>query len=64
MLIERISSVKGRLAARVSIKTTRGGSDSFDAYEYDARNRLTAACFSVSASATSCSGAADAVGYA
>ncbi len=44
-------------------QTTRAGSDVYDAYEYDARNRLTASCFGVAQGATSCSGAANAIGY-
>jgi len=45
-------------------QTTRGGSDSYDAYEYDTRNRLTASCFGVSSGASNCSGAANAISYA
>jgi RHS repeat-associated protein len=45
-------------------QTTRGGSDSYDAYEYDARNRLTASCFGVSSGSSNCSGAANAISYA
>jgi RHS repeat-associated protein len=45
-------------------QTTRGGSDSYDAYEYDTRDRLTASCFGVSSGASSCSGAANEVSYA
>lgn len=45
-------------------QTTRGGVDVYDAYEYDARNRLTGSCFGVSSGATNCSGAANAISYA
>jgi len=46
------------------VKTTRGATDTYDAYEYDARNRLTASCFSVASSATDCAGAPDSITYA
>ena len=46
------------------VQTTRGTTDSYDAYEYDARNRLTGACFGVSSGATNCSGAANTISYA
>jgi RHS repeat-associated protein len=45
------------------VQTTRGVTDTYDAYEYDARNRLTASCFGVAAGATNCSGAANAIIY-
>jgi RHS repeat-associated protein len=45
-------------------QTTRGASDSYDAYEYDSRNRLTASCFDTSQSASNCSGASNAITYA
>jgi RHS repeat-associated protein len=48
----------------VKAQTTRGSADVYDVYEYDARNRLTAACYDVGAAATSCSGAANLIGYA
>ena len=44
-------------------QTTRGTTDSYDAYEYDDRNRLTASCFDVPSAATNCSGAANKIGY-
>jgi RHS repeat-associated protein len=44
-------------------QTTRGGSDTYEAYGYDARNRLTAWCFGIAASATDCSGAANLNSY-
>lgn len=46
------------------VQTTRGGSDAYEAYEYDARNRLKASCYDISASATDCSGATNAITYA
>jgi RHS repeat-associated protein len=45
-------------------QTTRGGSDTYDAYEYDARNRLTASCYGIPSSATNCTGASNAINYA
>jgi RHS repeat-associated protein len=45
-------------------QTTRGVADSYDAYEYDTRNRLTASCFGVSSGATDCGGAANKISYA
>jgi RHS repeat-associated protein len=45
-------------------QTTRGVTDTFDAYEYDTRNRLTASCFGVGSGATDCAGAANKIGYA
>jgi RHS repeat-associated protein len=63
-ILSRFEWTLDAAANPTKVKTTRGTSDSFDAYEYDARNRLTAACFSVSASASNCSGAADSIGYA
>jgi RHS repeat-associated protein len=44
------------------VQTTRGLTDTYDAYEYDARNRLTASCYGV-AGASSCSGAANLITY-
>ena len=46
------------------VQTTRGTSDSYDAYEYDTRKRLTASCFGVSSGASNCSGAANKITYA
>ena len=46
------------------VQTTRGVTDSYDAYEYDTRNRLTASCFGVSSGATDCTGAANKISYA
>lgn len=43
------------------VKTTRGTTDVYDAYEYDTRNRLTAACYDTGSSATDCGGAANKV---
>src|SRR5438046_1286614 len=45
-------------------QTTRGGSDTYDAYEYDARNRLTAACYAIAQSASNCTGASNEITYA
>ena len=44
-------------------RSTRAGGDVYDAYEYDARNRLTASCFDVAASATDCAGATNEIAY-
>ena len=46
------------------VQTTRGASDTYDAYEYDTRNRLTASCFGVTSGATDCTGAANKITYA
>lgn len=46
------------------VQTTRGATDTYDAYEYDTRNRLTASCFGVAAAATDCTGAANEITYA
>jgi RHS repeat-associated protein len=45
-------------------QTTRGAADSYDAFEYDARSRLIASCYGVSAIASDCAGAANTIGYA
>ena len=45
-------------------QTTRGTTDIYDAYEYDARDRLTASCFGVASGATDCTGAANKITYA
>lgn len=44
-------------------QTTRGASDTYDAYEYDTRNRLTASCYGVTSGATDCTGAANKITY-
>ncbi len=46
------------------VETTRGTSHVYDAYEYDARNRLTASCFDVGSSASDCSSASNEIDYA
>ena len=46
------------------VKTTRGVTDTYDAYEYDARNRLTDSCFGVASTATDCTGASNEITYA
>ena len=46
------------------VQTTRGVTDTYDAYEYDARNRLTASCFGVASGAIDCTGAANKITYA
>jgi RHS repeat-associated protein len=46
------------------VKTTRGATDVYDAYEYDTRNRLTASCFGVASTATDCRGASNEITYA
>lgn len=46
------------------VQTTRAGNSTYDAYEYDARSRLTASCFGVAQGATNCNGAANAITYA
>ena len=45
-------------------QTTRGGTDTYDAYEYDARDRLTTSCYAISAGASNCTGAINAIAYA
>jgi RHS repeat-associated protein len=45
-------------------QTTRGGTDTYDAYAYDARNRIISSCYGVAAGATDCTGAVNAVTYA
>jgi RHS repeat-associated protein len=45
-------------------QTTRSGVDVYDAYEYDARNRLTGSCYGVASSATDCTSAANEISYA
>jgi YD repeat-containing protein len=45
------------------VETSRSPGDVYDLYEYDARNRLTGSCFDVASSATSCTGATNAIGY-
>jgi RHS repeat-associated protein len=45
-------------------QTTRGTTDTYEAYEYDTRNRLTASCYDVAQAATNCSGASNAITYA
>lgn len=45
-------------------QTTRGVTDTYDAYEYDTRNRLTASCFGIASTATNCTGAANTISYA
>jgi hypothetical protein len=44
-------------------QTTRGGTDTYDVYAYDTRNRLTDSCFGVSSGTTTCSGATNAITY-
>lgn len=44
--------------------TTRGATDVYDVYEYDTRNRLTHGCYDLASSATSCTGATNAITYA
>jgi len=46
------------------VQTTRGANDTYDVYEYDTRDRVTGSCFDVGSSATDCSGATNAIGYA
>ncbi len=46
------------------IQTTRGGTSTYAAYEYDARERLTASCFGVAQGVSNCSGAANEISYA
>ena len=45
-------------------QTTRGTADVYDLYEYDTRNRLTAACYDLASTATNCTGATNRIGYA
>ncbi len=46
------------------VEASRSSTTSYEAYEYDARNRLTAACYAVSSSASDCSGASNKISYA
>jgi YD repeat-containing protein len=46
------------------VLTTRGVTDTYDAYQYDARNRLSTSCFGITAGATDCTGAANKITYA
>jgi RHS repeat-associated protein len=46
------------------VQTTRSSGDTYDAHEYDARNRLTASCYGVSSGATDCTGASNKITYA
>lgn len=45
-------------------QTTRGTTDTYDGYEYDARNSLTASCYGIAQAATDCTGAANQISYA
>jgi RHS repeat-associated protein len=45
------------------VDTLRGGTDTYDGYQYDARDRLTAACYGIASSASDCSGASDQITY-
>jgi hypothetical protein len=45
-------------------QTTRGMTDTYDAFEYDTRNRLTASCYGVSSGASDCTGASNEITYA
>jgi RHS repeat-associated protein len=45
-------------------QATRGGTDTYDAFEYDARNRLAVSCYGVGSGATNCAGASNAISYA
>ena len=45
-------------------QTTRGTTDVYDVYEYDSRNRLTHVCYDLVSTATSCTGATNAITYA
>lgn len=42
-------------------QTTRGATDVYDVYEYDTRNRLTHVCYDLLSTATSCTGATNAI---
>jgi len=44
-------------------QTTRGVTDTYDAFEYDPRDRLTASCYGVSSGASDCVGAANKISY-
>jgi RHS repeat-associated protein len=46
------------------IQTTRDTTETYDAYEYDTRNRLTEACYGVSSGASDCTGASNTISYA
>lgn len=45
------------------VDTLRGGTDAYDGYQYDARNRLTTACYDIASTATDCSGASNTIAY-
>jgi RHS repeat-associated protein len=45
------------------VQTTRGGTDSYDIYGYDTRNRLTDSCFDVGSGAGDCSAATNRITY-
>ena len=45
-------------------QTTRGTTDTYDGYEYDTRNRVTASCYGVSSGATNCTSATNKITYA
>jgi RHS repeat-associated protein len=46
------------------VQTTHGSTADYDAYQYDTRNRLTLSCFSISSTASNCSGASNTISYA
>jgi RHS repeat-associated protein len=45
------------------VDTLRAGTDTYDGYQYDTRNRLTTACYSITSTATDCTGASNTIAY-
>jgi RHS repeat-associated protein len=45
------------------VDALRAGTDTYDGYQYDARDRLTTACYGIASTATDCTGAANAIAY-
>ena len=48
----------------IKVTTLRGATTTYDVYGYDARNRITDACYGVSSGTTNCTGATTAITYA
>jgi RHS repeat-associated protein len=63
-ILSKFASTFDAVGNPTKVQTTRGGTDTYDAYEYDTRNRLTASCYGVASTATNCSGATNAITYA
>lgn len=45
------------------VDTLRAGTDVYDGYQYDARNRLTTACYGIASTATDCTGTSNTIAY-